>query len=128
MFKMSDLAYVFLSGRLTRDVEFKTLPGGANKATFGIAINSNFKKGDEWQKKTTFLDIVAWKNQADYVNKAGLAKGDQVTVVGTLDTEEWKSKDGKDVKKIVVVLREISFVGGKKKEVSNEDSDNGTPF
>ncbi|MEG1774595.1 MAG: single-stranded DNA-binding protein, partial [Oscillospiraceae bacterium] len=56
-----------LIGRLVADPEMRTIPSGANVTTFRIAIDRPYTKGGE--KKADFIDIVAWRERAEFVCK-----------------------------------------------------------
>ena len=59
---------VILMGRITHDLELKTTPSGANVCSFSIAVDRRFQqKGEE--KKSDFFNIVAWRQQADFVTR-----------------------------------------------------------
>ena len=59
---------VILMGRITHDLELKTTPSGANVCSFSIAVDRRFQqKGEE--KKSDFFNIVAWRQQAEFVSK-----------------------------------------------------------
>ena len=75
---------VILMGRITHDLELRTTPTGANVCTFSIAVDRRFQqKGEE--KKSDFFNIVAWRQQADFVTRY-FSKGRMILVEGELQT------------------------------------------
>ena len=88
-----DLNKVMLIGRLTRDPEIRTTPGGANVASFSIATSFNWTDKNDGQKKeqTEFHNIVAWRKLGDIVGQY-LKKGSQVYIEGRLQTRSWDDK------------------------------------
>jgi single-strand DNA-binding protein len=54
-----------------------------------MAVNRKFDK----DKKADFIDIVAWRNNAEFVSKY-FKKGQQIVIVGSLQVRSWKDKDG----------------------------------
>lgn len=81
---------VFISGRLTRDVEKKTSASGAEFAKFSVAVD---KFGKDKQKKTIFVDCVAFAHNANYVAKY-CGKGSKVYIEGELDSNTVDREDG----------------------------------
>ena len=78
-------------GRLTRDPELKTTPAGISVASFAFAVERDFAEGGE--KKTDFIDVVAWRQTAEFVSKY-FTKGRMVVVEGRLQIREWQDKEG----------------------------------
>ena len=59
---------IVLMGRLTRDPELRRTQQGTAVASFSLAVDRDYKaKGTE--KETDFIDIVAWRNTAEFVSK-----------------------------------------------------------
>ena len=59
---------IFLMGRLTKDPELRRTQSGTAVASFSIAVDRDHgKKGED--KETDFIDIVAWRNTAEFVSK-----------------------------------------------------------
>ena len=76
---------VTLVGNLTADPELKFLPTGVGKLAFSIAVNHYWTDQDgEKQEKTSFFNVVAWRNLAEDAANV-LAKGVRVVVTGRLE-------------------------------------------
>lgn len=58
---------VVLTGRLTADPELKTTQSGLSVTSFSIAVDRRFRSGEE--RQTDFINIVAWRQQAEFVAK-----------------------------------------------------------
>jgi single-strand DNA-binding protein len=83
---------VFLYGNLTRDPEFKALPGGTNVVSFGLATNRTYKdKNGAKQEQTEFHNIVAFGKTAEIMNQY-LKKGKPVFIEGRMQTRSWDDK------------------------------------
>ena len=105
------LNVVAIMGRLTRDPELKTTQSGVNVCRFSIACDRSFiRQGEE--RKADFIDIVAWRQQADFVCKY-FGKGSLIAVDGRLQTESYQAKDGTNRTRIEVVANNVSFAGAK---------------
>ncbi len=64
---MSNYNKVLLMGRLTRDPELRYTPQGTPVADIGLAVNREYTAGDERRKETTFVDVTAWRRQAEVI-------------------------------------------------------------
>lgn len=84
---------VTLVGNLTSDPELKFLTGGSAKLEFSIACNEYWNDKDgERQEKTSYFDIVAWRNLAEDGANI-LEKGMSVVVVGRMEQQTWEDKE-----------------------------------
>ena len=98
-------------GRLTRDVDLKTTPAGVSVASFSMAVERDFAEGGE--KKTDFIDVVAWRQTAEFVSKY-FTKGMMAVVSGRLQIREWQDKEGNKRKTAEIVADNVYFGEGKK--------------
>lgn len=109
---------VILMGRLARDPEVRyTNANNTMVATFSLAVNRRFAKQGE-ERKADFLQIVAWDKTAEFVSKY-FKKGQQVSVVGRIETRYYDDKDGKRVYVTEVIAEEVYFAGDKKEDNAN---------
>lgn len=80
---------VTLVGNVTADPELKFLSNGTAKLAFSIAVNHFWSNADgEKQEKTSFFNIVAWRNLAEDTANV-LQKGVGVIVTGRLEQRSW---------------------------------------
>lgn len=100
-------------GRLTRDPELKTTQNGVSVVSFSIAVDRDRKKKDA-EKETDFIDVVAWRQTAEFVSKY-FSKGRVAVVEGRLQVREYTDKEGHK-RKAVEVLAENVYFGDSKKE------------
>jgi single-strand DNA-binding protein len=101
------LNHIVLMGRLTRDPELRRTGSGVAVASFTIAVDRDFK-GNSGEKETDFIDITAWRNTAEFVDKY-FNKGRMAVVSGRLQIRKWKDKDGNDRKSAEVVADNVYF-------------------
>ena len=109
-------------GRLVRDFEVVKFTNGNGVLKSGIAINRDYKKGEEWVKKTCFVDIsVLFKSDkaANYICQ--MVKGDEVVVVGELDMDQWETAEGEKRSKIFLSINSIQKVPGGTPVAISED-------
>jgi single-strand DNA-binding protein len=108
-----NLNRVTLAGRLTRDVELKTTQGNNSVASFGLAVNRQWKDASgEKQEEVTYIDCTAWGKTAEAMAKF-LAKGRPVYVEGRLKLDQWEDKDGGKRSKTSVVVESFQFIDSK---------------
>ena len=103
---------IILMGRLVRDPELRRTNGGTPVASFTMAVDRDFKSqgGD---KETDFIDIVAWRNTAEFVSKY-FTKGRMAVVEGRLQIRDWTDKEGNKRKAAEVVADNVYFGDSKK--------------
>lgn len=108
---------VVLMGRLCADPELKTTQSGLSVTSFALAVDKGKDKGAD------FIDIVAWRDTADFINKY-FDKGSMIAIVGSIQTRTYEDKNGNKRKAVEVVAREVSFCGTRESKANNLDNDN----
>lgn len=105
------LNVVAIMGRLVADPELRTTPAGVNVCQFRIACDRNFARQGE-QRQADFVDIVAWRAQADFVCKY-FSKGSLIAINGRIQTRNYQDKNGNNRTAFAVVAENINFGGSK---------------
>lgn len=105
---------IIIMGRLTKDVELRKTGNGTSVASFTIACERDF--GENGQKETDFIEVVAWKHTADFVSKY-FSKGRMAVVSGRLQIRSWNDKDGNKRRTAEIVADNVYF-GDSKSENS----------
>ena len=105
------LNVVAIMGRLVADPELRTTPQGTNVCSFRIACDRNFVRQGE-QRQADFIDIVAWRSQAEFVSKY-FQKGSLIAIEGSLQTRQYQDKNGNNRKAFEIVANNVNFAGGK---------------
>ena len=101
------LNHIVLMGRLTRDPELRRTGSGVAVASFTLAVDRDYAaQGAE--KETDFVDIVAWRNTAEFVSKY-FAKGRMAVVSGRLQIRNWQDKEGNKRRSAEVVADNVYF-------------------
>lgn len=100
-----------LIGRLVADPELRQIPSGAYVTTFRIAVDRRFK-GQDGERKADFIDIVSWRQQAEFVCKY-FHKGDAIGIDGSIQTRNYEDRNGNKRTAFEVVADNVFFVGGK---------------
>lgn len=102
---------VIMMGRIVNDLELRTTPQGVNVCSFRIAVDRRFQqKGEE--KKSDFFNIVAWRQQADFVTRY-FGKGRMILVEGELNTRSYTDKNGNPSTWYEIVADRLCFTGEK---------------
>ncbi len=106
---------VILMGRLTRDVEVKHTQSSEPTmvANYSLAVNKVFKR--EGEPDADFINCVAFGKTAEFAQKY-YKKGQQVSVVGRLQTRSYDDQQGQKRYVTEVVVEEQYFADSKKSE------------
>ena len=103
---------IILMGRLTRDPELRRTGSGTAVTSFSLAVDRDFKS-QSGEKETDFIDIVAWRNTAEFVSKY-FTKGRMAVVEGRLQIRDWTDKDGGKRRSAEVVADNVYFEDSKR--------------
>ena len=104
---------IILMGRLTRDPETRyTQSNNTLISSFTLAVNRRFTRQGE-ERQADFIPIVAWSKLGEFCSKY-FKKGQQVGVIGRIQTRNWE--DENKVKHYVteVVAEEAYFADSKR--------------
>jgi single-strand DNA-binding protein len=101
---------------MTADPELKNTPSGVSVCSFSIGVNRRFSKDSE--QKTDFINIVAWRNTAEFVAKY-FRKGNAICICGSLQTRTWTDNNGNKRYATEVIADEASFVESKKETAAD---------
>lgn len=102
---------VVLTGRLTADPELKTTANGIPVTTFSIAVNRNYRAGEEQQ--TDFINVVAWRQRAEFITKY-FKKGNLIGIEGSIQTRRYQDKNGNNRTAFEVIVNNAQFVESKR--------------
>lgn len=108
---MANLNKVFLIGRLTADPELRHTTNDIAVASFSVAVNRRARSGE--QPQADFIDIVAWRQQAEFVSRF-FKKGSAIFVSGSLQLRTWKDNQGNNRRTFEVVADDLQFVESRK--------------
>ena len=104
---------VILMGRLTRDPEVRyTQTSNTLVASFTLAVNRRFVRQGE-ERQADFINIVAWSKTGEFCSKY-FKKGQQVAIVGRIQTRNWEDDQGQKHYITEVVAEEAYFADSKK--------------
>ena len=121
------LNHIVLMGRLTRDPELRRTGTGIAVASFSIAVDRDFGSKETGEKETDFIDIVAWRNTAEFVSKY-FTKGRMAVVSGRLQIRNWNDKDGNKRRSAEVVADNVYFGDRKRDSESGGSYASGSSY
>ena len=104
-------------GRLTKDPELRRTPSGTAVATFSIAVDRDFK-GKDGERETDFIDIVAWRQTAEFVSKH-FTRGRMAVVEGRLQIRDYTNKDGQK-RRVAEIVADNIYFGDSKRDNDGE--------
>lgn len=112
-------------GKITKDIELKSLPSGTSVASFSVATNESYKDKDgNKQEKAEFHNIVVFGKQAENVSHY-MKKGSEIYVEGKIQTRSWE-QDGVKKYRTEIVANNIQF-GYSPKNESQSNTEQATP-
>lgn len=106
---------VILMGRFVADPELRTTPNGVSVTAFRIAVNRTYNR-----EQTDWIDIVAWRQQAEFVCKY-FQKGSMIVVEGSIQTRNYEDKNGNKRTAVEVVADQVHFAESKAKESASHE-------
>lgn len=98
---------ITIMGRLTRDPELRRTQSGAPVTSFTMAVDRDFKS-QSGDKETDFIDVVAWRNTAEFAAKY-FTKGRMAIASGRLQIRDWQDNNGNKRRSAEVIADSIYF-------------------
>ena len=95
-----------VSGFVGKDAEIRQF-ANASVARFSLAVSRQEKSGEETKRVSAFINVEAWRNNANTDSLAQITKGTLLTVEGYFKPEEWIDKDGVKHNRIVMVANKF---------------------
>ena len=118
---------IVLQGRLSKNPELRHTQGGNPVVSFRLAVDRDFKDKQTGEKATDWIDVVAWRNTAEFVSRY-FTKGRMAVVEGRLQMRDWTDKDGNKRTSAEVVADHIYFGDSQRSwDTSNTSGDYGAP-
>ena len=113
---------VVIMGRFTKDPELRRTGSGTSVTSFSLACDRDFKS-QSGEKETDFIEVVAWKNTAEFVSKY-FGKGRMAVVEGRLQIRDWTDKAGNKRTTAEVVADNVYFADSKRSESNENQKEN----
>ena len=113
---------IILMGRLCTNPELRRTGSGTAVTSFSLACDRDFKS-QSGDKETDFIEVVAWKNTAEFVSKY-FSKGRMAVVEGRLQIRDWTDKAGNKRTTAEVVAYNVYFADSKRSESDDNQKEN----
>ena len=113
---------IILMGRLCTNPELRRTGSGTAVTSFSLACDRDFKS-QSGDKETDFIEVVAWKNTAEFVSKY-FSKGRMAVVEGRLQIRDWTDKAGNKRTTAEVVADNVYFADSKRSESNENQKEN----
>ena len=115
------LNHITAAGRLTKDPELRRTQNGVAVASFTIACDRDIKDASG-NKQTDFIDCVAWRNTAEFVDKY-FTRGRMAIVSGRLQMREWTDKNGNKRRNAEILAENVYFADSKRAAENTEKNE-----
>lgn len=109
------LNHIVIMGRLAKDPELRRTQSGTAVTSFRLAVDRDFKDKQTGARATDWIDCVAWRGTAEFVEKY-FSKGSLAVVYGRLQMRDWTDKDGNRRISAEVLVDSIYFGGANKRD------------
>lgn len=101
---------VTIVGRLTRDVDLRSLPSGRSVCDLRIACNSRHKDADgQVSERPNYFDVSVYGATAESVARY-LRKGSRVGVDGCLEWREWETAEQQRRQSVSIAADLVQFL------------------
>ena len=117
---------IIIMGRLVKDPELRTTQSGISVTSFTLAVDRDFKSRDSGEKNTDFIDVVAWRQTAEFVCKY-FSKGRMAIAEGRLQIRDWKDRDGNNRRSAEIVADNVYF-GDSKRDGGGDSYGSPPPY
>ena len=96
-----------IMGRLVADPELRHTSGDLAVTSFTVAVDRTSGRSGA-DRQTSFIDVVAWRNQAEFVCKY-FHKGQMIVVQGYIQTRSYTDREGVKRKAFEIVANNVEF-------------------
>ncbi len=101
------LNHIVTMGRFVRDPELRHTQAGIPVCSFTIACDRDYKNANG-EKGTDFIDIVAWRQTAEFVSRY-FSKGRLAVVDGRLQLRDWTDRNGGRRRSAEILASSVNF-------------------
>ena len=115
------LNHIVLMGRLTRDPELRYTGSNVPVASFSVAVDRDFGRGENGEKQTDFINCVAWRQTGEFVSKY-FTKGSMIVVSGRLQIRDYTDRDGNRRTAAEVVADNVYFGESRRRDDGNGEN------
>ena len=120
------LNHITIMGRLVRDPELRRTGSGVAVASFCVAVDRDFAPKDGGERKTDFINCVAWRQTGEFVSKY-FTKGRMIVVDGRLEMRDWTDREG-NKRTSAEINVDNAYFGDSKRDGDNSGSFGGNTY
>ena len=121
------LNHIVLMGRLTRDPELRYTGSNVPVASFTVAVDRDYGRGENGEKQTDFINVSAWRQTGEFVSKY-FTKGSMIAVSGRLQIREYTDRDGNRRTAAEVVADNVYFGESRRRDDGEQPSRSAGSF
>ncbi len=110
---------VCIQGRLTADPELRKTTSDVPVSQIRIACDRDYKDKSTGEKKTDFITVVLWRNDALFVTER-FKKGDVILVQGRLATRDYTDKNGNNRTATEIQAENVWFPGSARRAAEQD--------
>lgn len=107
---------ICITGRVTQNPELKKTQSGVSVMSLSLAVDRDYKVNNE--KVTDFVPVIFWRKTAEVVSQY-TAKGDLLSVVGSLESRKYTDSGGNNRTVWEVKADKVGFLSKKKQPEQN---------
>jgi single-strand DNA-binding protein len=111
---------VILNGRITKDIEIRSIGSDKSVISNSIAVRNDFKNKDG-QYDSQFFNFEVWNAQAEFLAKYA-AKGTPILIEGKLKNGAYEKENGERVYTTTIAVEKVEILSFDKKE-NNETTE-----
>ena len=120
------LNHITIMGRLVRDPELRRTGSGVAVASFCVAVDRDFAPKDGGERKTDFINCVAWRQTGEFISKY-FTKGRMIVVDGRLEMRDWTDREG-NKRTSAEINVDNAYFGDSKRDGDNSGSFGGNTY
>ena len=114
--RMPNINQVAVSGRITRDADFRFMDNGQARCRSRVAVNRSYRdRNQEWQEETSFFDVVLWNKSAEQLAER-LTKGTPVFITGRLQSKSFRDEHDQQQTRVVIQVRNLQVLDNQEEE------------
>jgi len=117
---------ISIVGRITKDLKLLKTPNKVSVCRFNVAVASELKTADG-EKKADFFICVAWRDMAEKIAKF-FKKGYPIGVIGSMNSREYQTEDGRTQLVWELNVKNFSFVGSNEPQEKDKPADELAPL
>ena len=120
------LNHITIMGRLVRDPELRRTGSGIAVASFCVAVDRDYAPKDGGERKTDFINCVAWRQTGEFISKY-FSKGRIIVVDGRLEMRDWTDKEG-NKRTSAEINVDNAYFGDSKRDGDNGSYNGGNSY